>query len=355
MSNKRIRKKQSKLRLCALCGKPLPREHDHRVVGQTGQSVCLYCLTVSRRILAKPESECEKPITATTPRQLIAQLDRSIIGQDQAKRAVSIALWKQMLRVKGVDLPNPGLLLYGPTGCGKTALAREAARAAGLPFIVFDSTTLTEAGYKGNSAEDIIKTLKNSYPGQDVSKAVIFLDEIDKLAARGSETRQQYSRGTQHSLLKLIEGSDVEGISTQRMLFLFSGAFTGIGTTEKVCRTIGFNRPEECAETCNELQPSDFIAYGMEPELMGRICRCVPISPLTEEDLRRILLESNLSHFRKYQTFFQSHNRECLLSEEEQNALIQEALSRGLGARGLNALVEEWAEEKLIELSESMQ
>ena len=301
------------------------------------------------------KTEYEKLVTATTPRQLITQLDRSIIGQDQAKRAVSIALWKQMLRVKGVDLPNPGLLLYGPTGCGKTALAREAAKAAGLPFIVYDSTTLTEAGYKGNSAEDIIKTLKNSYPGQDISKAVIFLDEIDKLAAKGNETRQQYNRGTQHSLLKLIEGTDVEGISTQHMLFLFSGAFTGIGTKEKICRAIGFNRLEESSEMCNEIHPSDFISYGMEPELMGRICRCVPLSPLTEEDLRRILLESNLSHFRKYQTFFQSHNREFLFSEEDQNTLIQETLSRGLGARGLNALVEEWAEEKLIELSEAMQ
>lgn len=288
-----------------------------------------------------------------TPQQLMQQLDRAIIGQERAKRALSVALWKQQLRAKGYDIPNPGLLLFGPTGCGKTALVREAARAANLPFIIYDATTLTETGYKGNNAVDIIKDLKSRVDG-DVRYAVVYLDEIDKVAARGNESRREYSRGTQHALLKLVEGTEVDGVSTDKMLFLYSGAFTGMskGAERKACRTIGFDRPEEQDENQDEFLPSDFVAFGMELELMGRISRCVPIEPLTEDDLRNILLSSRLSHFQKYRTFFMIHGQTLELDEDTREAIVQKALERGLGARGLNALLEEWIEPKLMKLAE---
>lgn len=358
MANKRQKKKQFKaIGSCALCGRPLPRERDQRVVGNTGRGVCAECLFVARRITVSPTEKKAKPTTEEilTPQMLMERLDKAIIGQERAKRAVVVSLWKQQLRAKGYDIPNPGLLLFGPTGCGKTALAREAAKAAGLPFVVCDATTLSETGYKGKSATDIIEDLKSRYDG-DVSCAVVYLDEIDKLSARGNETRKEYSRGTQHSLLKLVEGTEVDGISTERMLFLFSGAFTAIKTRQdrRTCRAIGFDREEIVAEEESEREPipADFIAYGMEAELMGRISRCVPVRPLTEDDLRRILRESNLSHFRKYQMFFQSRGAKLELDEEAQEHLIRKTLEQGLGARGLNALLEEWVEPKLLELAE---
>lgn len=355
MSNKRQKKKAARLNNCALCGRPLPREQGRRVVGRTGLGVCDKCLRVGLKLTEPPKKSPEWVASGSvlTPQQLMEWLDRAIIGQERAKRAVSVVLWKQQLRAKGYDIPNPGLLLFGPTGCGKTALVKEAAKAANLPFIIYDATTLTETGYKGNNAVDIVKDLRSRVDG-DIRYAVVCLDEIDKLAARGNESRREYSRGTQHALLKLVEGTEVDGVSTDKMLFLYSGAFTGMSkeSEKKACRTIGFDRPKEENKDREEFLPSDFVAFGMEPELMGRISRCVPIEPLTENDLRNILLSSSLSHFQKYRTLFGVHGQTLELDEEAQEELIQKTLERGLGARGLNALLEEWIEPKLMRLAE---
>ena len=196
MSNKRQKKKAARLNNCALCGRTLPKERGRRVVGRTGLGVCDKCLRVGLKLTEplKNAPEWMESGNVLTPQQLMERLDRAIIGQERAKRAVSVALWKQQLRAKGCDIPNPGLLLYGPTGCGKTALVREAANAANLPFIIYDATTLTETGYKGNNVVDIIKDLKSRGDG-DIRHAVVYLDEIDKLAGRGNESRREYSRG----------------------------------------------------------------------------------------------------------------------------------------------------------------
>lgn len=353
MTNKRQRKKRQKREACALCGKPLPVGQGRKVVGRTGRGVCARCIDVARRLLVEPE-DARVPIHPgiLTPQQIIHELDQKIIGQRQAKRAVSVALWKQQLRARGIDLPNPGLLMCGPTGCGKTALAREAARIAGLPFMVFDTTTLSETGYKGRDASEMIRDMKKRF-GARAAHGVVFLDELDKLAATaGNDHRASYNRGTQATLLKLIEGAEVEGLSTAGMLFLFAGAFSGLRKEHKtrIC-PIGFDRTEE-EDTEERLCTDDLIGYGMEPELMGRIQRCVFLEELTADDLRDILLHSDLSVFRKYQAFFQSRGSEITLDDEATDILIHTALSRGLGARGLNGLVEEWVEPKLLELAE---
>ena len=360
MANKRLKKKRGGgSDNCPLCGKALPREPEQMVVGRTGRAVCLECLELAQKIgqisCRQPESRREAVVT---PDEMLARLDRIIIGQGQAKRAVTLALWKQQLRSQGVALPNSGLLLYGPTGCGKTALVREAAKIAGLPFLCCDATNLTEAGYRGGDARDMIVDLVERYGPERSRYGVIFLDEIDKQAAqRGNEHRASYQRGTQHSLLKLVEGTTVraegEDFSTEHLLFLFGGAFSGLWKERREQtkrREIGFLSVASVG-SCKGMEMEDFVRYGMEPELMGRIGRCVELEELNGEMLRRILLESELSVFRRYEEYFRMRGCPLTLTEEETEKLVVKALERGVGARGLNALVEEWIEPKLLALA----
>ena len=366
MANKRIRKKHANAwGCCPLCGKTLSADPRQRVIGSTGRGICANCAAIAGHILntragdtQKTQKHAEMPFFL--PGDLLSEVDKSIIGQEEAKRAVVSVLWKQLLRVRnGVDIPNPGLLLYGPTGCGKTALVRAASKAAGLPFIAFDATTITEAGYRGRDAEEMVTELvKVSEDIQQASHGVIFVDEVDKLAAAdGNEYRAAYSRGTQHALLKLVEGKELrvhgKTISTAGILFIYGGAFSAMRREREaqyLVHPIGFDREARLADD-SHFTIADFTRHGMEPELMGRICRCVEMNALCESDLRRILLESDLSSYRQYQAFFHKHGKDLSMSEEEISKLIQRAMQRGTGARALHALVEEWVQPKLWELA----
>ena len=339
---------------CMLCGRPLPEDPNDYCVGKTGRSVCYSCLHTSYRLqgLIRTEVEPEPvPDDILGPQQMVRELDRFIIGQERAKRAVSVAMWKQQLRAKGLNAPpNAGLLLYGPTGVGKTALVREAAKLAGLPFISFDATSLTEAGYRGRQAGDIIEDLlEHSENERQASTGIVFLDEIDKLAGRGNAYREQYQRGTQSSLLKLVEGLEIQKVNTESILFIFGGAFPELTKRESPKPLIGFGQSVPAAPK-EELTPQDFVEYGMEAELMGRIGRCVPLNPLSENDLRRILLESELSAYRQYRTFFQKHGRQVDFDAQLVDELVAKTMERGMGARGLNTLVEEQIEPLLYEM-----
>lgn len=359
---------------CVLCGKYVaPWDKMNGVTGITGKVVCSSCLRISNKIFTAYEehpdyTHCvtqnpEAKENVLTPAEIIKGLDHSIIGQEEAKKAVAVAMWKQSLRAKqGLDFPKLNLLVYGPTGCGKTAIVQAAANIVGLPFITFDASTLTQAGYRGRDACDVVKDLVSRYKGKDdVQNAVVFLDEIDKLAANGSEFRKEYARGDQHSLLKLLEGESYEiddkWISTKNMLFVFGGAFTGLYSTDKeqpAVKQIGFlpakNQPEEPVQ--KDISVEDLIRYGMEPELMGRIGQIVPVHALTEKDLAQILLKSERSTYLEYKRFFSRSGIELTLSESEAEELAKQALARGTGARGLNALIEYHVEPLLLRFSE---
>ena len=350
-------------RHCVLCGKNVFLYDADHIIGATGRVVCTDCLKVSKKIEETFPAPSDAPAgdeKFPSPQKIIQELNKSVIGQEDAKRAIAIALWKQLFRAEGEDrIPRTNLLLYGPTGCGKTALVREATRIVGLPFIDFDATTLSEAGFRGRDAQDLIKDLIERYKEHPkLTSGVIFLDEVDKLAAKGGETQSEHNRSTQFALLKLVEGCEINEsgitVATEKLLFIFGGAFTGLSKNAlaKQPRSIGFLSSAEPIEQRRSISADDFIQYGMEAEFMGRAGQCVPVHALTEENLKQILLESDLSLFRKYKNFFSAHGIHLEISDKKITELVHAAMVRGTGARGLNNLVEEAVEPLLLQFAE---
>ena len=357
------RQKRREQRRCVLCWREICHPAESAAVGLTGYMICRSCLRTAKKVAAVEDfREEEKSVerqTVLPPQAIMAELDKRIIGQEAAKSAISIAFWKQQLKASGIfSVPRSTLLLHGPTGCGKTAIAREAARIAGLPFIHFDATTLSEAGYRGRDADEMVKDLfAATKDDKKAAYGVIFLDEVDKLAAQGGDQRMAYARGTQHSLLRLVEGTELRignsFVDTGNLLFILGGAFSGISAGRKRhMNPIGFGAQAVDEVHCDELVTEDFVAYGMEPELMGRITQRVALEPLSREDMKRILLEAETSVFRQYQAFFLEQGIQLQLSSKRAEQLIDEALSLGTGARGLQTAVENMVQPLLFRLAE---
>lgn len=345
---------------CTLCKGFINILDNDYVVGSTGRMVCRGCLEMSFHILeASKETEKENvSAPSITPQYIVQEVNKAIIGQEQAKSAVALAVWKQILRANGDNaVPRTNLLLYGPSGCGKTANIREAARIAGLPFLAVDATGITETGYRGKNAADIVTDLLTGFKGHPhVRHAIIFIDEVDKLSAHGADWRQAYCQGTQHALLKLVEGMEVtvDGmtINTTDLLFLFGGAFGRMREERKCAAPIGFVRSEPSCPSVTQHTAEDFCAYGMERELMGRIGRFVPVEQLTTEQMKRILTESSLSAFVKYKKFFRAHKVRLKLPDELVEQLACESVAQGTGARGLDGAVEALVQPLLYALAE---
>lgn len=345
---------------CALCKGFINILDNDYVVGSTGRIVCRGCLEMSFHILEASKGTEKENVSAPsiTPQYIVQEVNKAIIGQEQAKSAVALAVWKQMLRANGDNaVPRTNLLLYGPSGCGKTAIIREAARIAGLPFLAVDATGITETGYRGKNAADIVTDLLTGFKGHPhVRHAIIFIDEVDKLSAHGADWRQAYCQGTQHALLKLVEGMEVtvDGmtINTTDLLFLFGGAFGRMREERKCAAPIGFVRSEPSCPSVTQHTAEDFCAYGMERELMGRIGRFVPVEQLTTEQMKRILTESSLSAFVKYKKFFRAHKVRLKLPDELVEQLACESVAQGTGVRGLDGAVEALVQPLLYALAE---
>ena len=364
---------------CSFCGRPF--DGTVRYVSGPGVAICEECVKTCGDILRQNASGSDAGASEIreipTPEELKEYLDQYVIGQEAAKRVLSVAVYNHYKRVKyskeiaesGVEIDKSNILMIGPTGTGKTLLARTLAKKLDVPFAIADATTLTEAGYVGEDVENILLKLIEA-ADYDISKAehgIIFIDEIDKISKKGenvSITRDVSGEGVQQALLKIIEGTvasvppqggrkhpnqEMLKIDTSNILFICGGAFMGLDKIiEKrvAVSAMGFgadvsaNEGKDLAALYSELHPDDLIKFGLIPEFIGRLPVHVTLNNLTEADLRRIITEPKNSILRQYETSFSLDGIKLTFTGDAISAIAEKAYKEKTGARGLRSIVE---------------